>query len=993
MQNNSQEFDASALKQVVEQSPVATLITDTKGKIQYINPAFTRITGYSFEEVYGKNPSLLKSGAHDKSFYKDLWHTISNGKTWKGELLNKKKDGSFYWESATISPVFDKYNNIQYYVGSKEDISGRKAAIEEILRTEMQFKNLAESAPVVIAKIDEKGWLLYYNNFLNKDSEKQIETIFDLLEVNELDIFRNSIFSVFKEESSRTFELDCGKYTGEKKTYIVKISPNKHDGVIESAILIAQDITEQKNSQKAILNSEVRFRSFFENSNAIILVIDPSKDKVIDVNKAATEYYGYLPNEFRMLDVQNELVGLVEAAKVEATEVLNDFKNVYAQRHRVKNGEYRDVEILPAKVEVEGEVLVYAIIQDVTQRKKAVEALKESESKKLALLKIIPDLIFVLNSKCEFVDIYTDNPDRLVVPPYKLLGKKCYHIFPGGLCVQLEEKIAKAFETREIQTFEYRYKRDLVNYVVEEIRIIVSGEDEVLAIIRDITTQKKNEIELKRAWEEAKEANRVKDAFVANISHEIRTPINAILGFGELLQSELTNPDHIQYIESIHTSSKSLLNLINDLLDLSKIEAGRMTVREEPVNLRILMSEIENIFSIKLVDKGLDFEINIHDNCPLSLQTDEMRVRQILINLVSNAIKFTQEGCVKVSINAFNSHIVDYVEHVDLKIEVEDTGIGISEENLKQIFVAFQQQEQQDAKKYGGTGLGLTITKRLAELLNGTVEVSSKLGKGSRFTVILYNLEVSQSARQKLAGMDAVYKIGHVLFEPAKVMVADDVQTNRDFLKGIFKGSDMAFIEAADGEQAISLIDEQKPRIALIDIKMPKKDGLEVAKYIKTNEHLKHISTIGISATPVSFETDLRAIYLDEFVPKPIDIAELLRKISYYLPVINTKKEKSEDVKQVRESLTTEKKGAFLQLLEKELTPLFNDILNTSSFEDYNKFASMLIKKGGEFEIKSLTYYGNAIIEATKAFDLEQINHVFVEYKKFVADFSNEENE
>lgn len=993
MRHNFQEIDASALKQVVEQSPVSTIITNTKGEIQYVNPSFTRITGYSFEEVFGKKPSLLKSGAHDQSFYKELWLTISSGKTWTGELLNKKKDGSFYWESATISPVFNKNNEIQCYVGSKEDISGRKAAIEESLRTERQFKNLAESAPVIIAKIDNKGLLLYYNNFLKLYNDKQIDTVFDLLEAKDLDDFRNKIFSVFEEEGAKNFELECGKHSDEVRTYLVKISPNTLDGVTESAILIAQDISEQKNSQRALYSNEVKFRSFFENSNAIILVIDPANERVVDANIAATDYYGYQPHEFRMLNAQQELVGLIEAAKVEATEVFNDFKNVYAQRHRIKSQEYRDVEILPAKVEVEDKVLVYAIIQDVTQRKKAVEALKESESKKLALLKIIPDLIFVFNKKCEFVDVYTDSPDSLVVPPYKLMGKKCYHIFPGGLCAQLEEKIAKAFETHEIQTFEYRYKRDLVNYVIEEIRIIVSGEDEVLAIIRDITTQKKNELELKRAWEEAKEANRVKDAFVANISHEIRTPINAILGFGELLQSELTNPDHIQYIESIHASSKSLLNLINDLLDLSKIEAGRMTIREEPVNMRVLLSEIESIFSIKLVDKRLDFEIKFHENCPLSIQTDEMRVRQILINLVSNAIKFTQEGFVKVSVNAFNSHFVDYVEYVDLKIEVQDTGIGISKENLKQIFVAFQQQEQQDAKKYGGTGLGLTITKRLTELLNGTIEVSSKVGKGSRFTVILFNLEVSQSARQKLAGVDAVFKIGHVLFESAKVLVADDVQTNRDFLKGIFKGSDMAFIEAEDGEQAISLVEEQKPRIALIDIKMPHKDGLEVAKYIKTNENLKQISTIGISATPVSFETDLRAIYLDEFVPKPIDIAELLRKISYYLPIKNTRQQKAANTPEIKEKLSEEKKELLSKILHEVLTPLFNEISNTSSFEDYNRFATLLIKKGSEFEINRLTYFGNAMIEATKTFDLEKINHVFVEYKKFVADFSNEYNE
>lgn len=1117
MQRILQEFDIDALKQVVEQSPVSIIITNREGDIEYVNPAFSEITGYSGEELVGQNPRILKSGAHDKKFYEQLWDTISKGKTWKGEFLNKRKDGSLYWESATLSPVLDSENNIKYYVGTKEDISEKKYASEELLRTEMQFRNLAETAPVIIARIDKEGKLLYYNNYYLFKAGKKTQNVYDLLITPKGGNLKERIDSVFTNSIPESFEIEFETVPNQFDTFIVKISPNIIDGFVDSAIIVAQDITElldarniaqkseenllfladnvadviwmldaqkkmyfvtpstenvtgysveeflnlefseylpneslnifnnnldklstildpkyveiweselrkkngdliwtetrtrvlltaegkyngiigttrditeRKKSEEAIYKSEVKFRSFFENSNAIILVVDPESERVIDINKAAEDYYGYSTEEFQKLEIKQEMIGLVEAVKVEASEVLHDFKNVYAQRHKLKNGDFRDVEILPAKVQIEDETIVYAIIQDVTQRKKAVEALRESESKKLALLKIIPDLIFVLNREGAFIDIYTDNPDRLIIPPFKLLGKTFHHVFPRGLCEQLEEKIEIAFKTREIQTFEYRYKRDLEHYFVEEIRVIVSGENEVLAIIRDITSQKQNEIELKRAWEEAKEASQVKDAFLANISHEIRTPINAILGFGELLQSELTNTDHLQYIKSIRTSSKSLLNLINDLLDLSKIEAGKMTVRYEAVSIRSLMNEIESIFSIKLVEKGLDFEINIHDNCPISVQTDEMRVRQILINLVSNAIKFTHDGFVKVNINAFNSHVVDYVEHIDLKIEVEDTGIGISEDNLAQIFEAFKQQEQQDAKQYGGTGLGLTITKRLAELLNGTIEVKSKIDKGSRFTVILYNLEVTQSARMKMAPTDTVFKIGHILFEPSKVLIADDVKTNRDFLRGVFKGSDIAFIEAADGDQAIELIKKHKPRMTLLDIKMPKKDGLEVAKYVKTSEELKHISTIGISATPVSYETDPRSIYLDEFVAKPINIPELLMKISYYLPI------KDETVRDNDNSLTSEKpeeielSPEIKEIILNELNPLFNEISRTSSFEDYKKFAKLLIERGSEIKINKLTYIGEEIIDAVKTFDLEKINLLFLEFKKMVADFS-----
>ncbi len=1114
MQRIPHEFELNALKQVVEQSPIGIIITNKQGVIEYVNPAFSIITGYASKEILGQNPRIFKSGAHDSVFYRELWDTISSGKTWKGELLNKKKDGTLYWEATILSPVFDSNKNIKFYVGTKEDVSEKKFVNEELLRTEMQFKNLAETAPVIIAKIDSEGKLLYYNDYYRHRNNTRPDSVYDLLNAKVKGSLRNKIENVFRNSVSESFEIDLKVFSEQFETFIVKISPNIIGAFVESAIIVAQDITEllearkialkseknllllsenvvdviwmldgekkisyvtpsvkaltgysssdflqlkledylfdeslqlflskikhlseilapslvevwesklkrkngdiiwienrtrvvldemgkfngiigitrditeRKNSEEILFQSEKKFRTFFENSNAIILVIDPEKEQVINVNRAATNYYGYELKEFQELDVKAELMGLIEASKIEASENLNDFKNVYAQRHKLKNNEYRDVEILPAKVEIEGKALVYIIVQDITKRKRAIEALRESESKKLALLKIIPDLIFVLNREGVFIDVYTDDPDRLIVPPVKMLGKKCQHIFPEGLCALLEKKIIKAFKTKEIQTFEYRYKRDLAKYVIEEIRVIVSGEDEVLAIVRDVTSQKKIEIELKRAWEEAKEANRLKDAFVANISHEIRTPINAILGFGELLQSELTNKDHIQYIESIQTSSKSLLNLINDLLDLSKIEAGKMPIRQEPVDLHALMSEIESIFSIKVIEKGLDFEINIHDNCPISIQSDEMRIRQILINLLSNAIKFTHDGYVRVNIKSFNSRAIDYIEYIDLKIEVEDTGIGISEDNIQQIFEAFKQQEQQDARKYGGTGLGLTITKKIVDLLNGTIQVTSELEKGSRFTVTIDNLEVTQSARLKLASSDTVYKIGHIIFEPAKILVADDVKTSRNFLKGIFRGSNMSFIEAEDGEEAIEQIIKHKPRLILINIKMPKKDGLEVAKFIKLQEDLKHISTIGVFASPVDYESDPRSVYFDEFVSKPIDIFELLMKLSFYLPI----KEKQEEEKAPKFDNAAETKVTLkvIGFLQSELIPVFNEISKTSSFDDYNKFAKLLIDKGREFEINRLTYLGKAITDATKTFNLEKINFLFIEFKKLVADF------
>ncbi len=746
------------------------------------------------------------------------------------------------------------------------------------------------------------------------------------------------------------------------------------------------------NSENGLLGKsfklgDLAFRSFFEKSNAVFLVIDPDKKKIIEANKAALQFYGYSPEEFFSIDLNESLVGFNEIINELTKGELTPTKSFFIQKQHLKNDIIRDVEIYPTLLKTNGSNLIYLIIQDITSRKRAIEALKESETKKLALLKLIPDLILVFNSKLEITDIYTDHPDRLSIEPQKLLGKKCQYLFPEGMCSVLEEKIKKTKETRDIQWFEYRYKNWHNHYVYEEIRIISGGEDETLVIIRDITHQKSNELELKRAWEEANEANRVKSIFLANISHEIRTPINAILGFSELLEEELKESEQIKYVESIKSSSKTLMNLINDLLDLSKIEAGKMTIRNEDVDIRFLLTEIENIFSIKLREKGLVFKIDINETVPQIVRIDEMRLRQIFLNVVGNAIKFTEKGRISVIVRAFNLRKIDSNNYIDLKIEILDTGIGIDEKNIESIFDAFKQTDDLDNRKYGGTGLGLAITKRLVGLLNGTIEVKSKHSVGSQFTIAFFNVEV-QTETFVTQSKEHVFKIGYIRFKPATVLIADDARTNRDLLKGVFKGGEVIIHEAKNGSEAIDIIKKYKPNVAMLDMRMPLIDGLEVAKFIKTSEIFSSIRTIGISAMPENYMNDERYKFLDDFVSKPINISELLKKLSVFLPYEYTKgteKNKNEGHK-IGEII---KREDWL-IIEKELDDKLTSISNTSSFIDYENFAVLLINTGRRHTIEGLITIGNSIFEAARSFDLETILTQLNEYKIIMKNIKSE---
>ncbi|WP_373500157.1 CHASE2 domain-containing protein [Desulfococcus sp.] len=379
----------------------------------------------------------------------------------------------------------------------------------------------------------------------------------------------------------------------------------------------------------------------------------------------------------------------------------------------------------------------------------------------------------------------------------------------------------------------------------------------------------------------AEAASRQKSEFLANMSHEIRTPMNAILGFAEILESRMKDPQQRQYLSIIRSSGRSLLMLINDILDLSKIEAGKVELTMRPVNIRTVFRDMGMMFRKKLDEKGIGFQMDIDPGLPDLLCMDEGRFRQILLNLIGNAVKFTDSGYVRLTVAAVRED--ESGRSWSLAVSVEDTGIGIPESQTGRIFEAFEQQEGQSHARYGGTGLGLAISRRLAEMMGGRITVRSTMGAGSVFEAVFPELTAAPAPAASEPQPEAATEDAS-LFEPATILVAEDVQVNRDLIKAFLRDGAFDVIEAENGEDAVALARAFRPDLVLMDMRMPGMDGFEAVRRIRADAGIADTPVIAVSASTMNEEVDRIREVCNAFLSKPVQGSELMRTMARFLP-------------------------------------------------------------------------------------------------------------
>jgi signal transduction histidine kinase/CheY-like chemotaxis protein len=513
-----------------------------------------------------------------------------------------------------------------------------------------------------------------------------------------------------------------------------------------------------------------------------------------------------------------------------------------------------------------------------------LKVLKKQQENKNLYVSELDDIINLVNSKLTSLNIFIKNDEVSVPQNYnntqldQLLAVSINDSLYNKVLV-VQQNLESDLKSTFVKTNSYSEKvlrLDTLLAIVFILALAILG----TLIIKRLLDQLSLIYKLAQEKERADNSAVVKEQFLANMSHEIRTPINAVVGFANLLQKTTLDSDQKQFVNLIQNSGENLLSVVNDILDISKIEAGMMRITNNPFNMLDVCKAIEMMFKHKVIEKQLRFDFEFDKNIPETLIGDPERLNQVLINLLNNAIKFTENGYVKLSVKL----VLTVTNKSTIQFIVKDSGIGISKEKLETVFERFEQADNNTARQYGGTGLGLAIVEKIISLQDGNIKVDSKLGEGTSFTVLL-NYEMVNINEKSTSNIISSTNINGAKkqFSNFKILVAEDNKTNQTLLKFILLQWNLAYDLAENGQQVLDKLNEDKYDLVLMDIQMPVMDGYESAKKIR--EELKtNIPIIAMTAhvLPTEKQKCIDA-GMDDYISKPIDETIFINMLEKYL--------------------------------------------------------------------------------------------------------------
>ncbi|WP_321288465.1 CHASE domain-containing protein [uncultured Sunxiuqinia sp.] len=937
-------------------------------------------------------------------------------------------DNQERWVKGLGKLEYDSNNNPKTLIGTVIDITDRKRAEMEIQSISKRLQLATSAANIGIWEYDVFNNSLIWDDVMYSLYGISPETFSGAYEAWESGLHPDDLVRG-REEIQMALR-------GEKEfiTEFRVIRPDKSVHHIDATGIVIRDnsgnalrmlgtnidVTEKKNAEKLLKESEKRLRTIIEASPIPFVLTKISDGVVIMANKSlgklfkisvsevigqkSLDFYhskkerdslldivakdGYVDNyEMLLKKSDGELFWCSVSLKLMT---LDDEQILIAGFHDITKRKLVEEEILKHREHLE-EMVKERTRELTISEQKLQKSVKDISDYKLALdesslVSITNDQGIIHYANDNFCKVSKFSRDELVGNSHKIINSGFHS---SAFFANLWGTIAKGQVWRgEIKN---KAKDGSLYWLDTTIVPFLDKKGkpyQYISIRFDITNRKSIEADLIKSKEAADSANRAKSEFLANMSHEIRTPMNAVIGFSELLSKSVEDKKQLSQVESIRNSGKNLLKIINDILDLSKIEAGKIDITPIPVNLCDLLREIENMFILKVKEKGITLSIDYEKIFSKTLLLDEVRFRQILFNLIGNAVKFTDKGSVSISIeNKKNSEIE---ESVDLTVLVKDTGIGIPVDQQELIFAPFNQQRGQSVEKFGGTGLGLSITKKLVEKMGGNMSLESEVGKGSTFGFNLFNIPVLDIDID-IDSEKKAFDTSTVLFEPATVLIVDDNDENLKLIVDMLDYSPLSLLQAANGEEAIKLAEKHIPDLILMDLRMPVMGGIKASEIIRTNATTKSIPIIMLTASTKKLKSiNTTDKYFDEFLIKPLNMEEFFYKLKKYLKHNTIESENSSlanSVDSITFTFSTKQKKKlpeFIKILESELMPEYEKALKNQVINEIEEFGKKFRMITQETGFSMFEQYGKDIETFADSFDFNRLMQTLRKFPEFI---------
>ncbi len=875
---------------IIQQTKQSIVITDEHAKIEWINKSFEKVTGFSIVDAKGKTPGSLMQGPDtDPETVKYMRRQIRKGRPFSCDVYNYTKTNEGYWVRIIAQPVFDKKGNLVQYFAIREDITEEKKSQAKLQEAINRMSSLITNLQAGVLLVNDQGKIDLVNTRFCKlfniqedpslliGSESTKITAHTKVYFKEPNLFASNI-KLYKEEkklvTGEILEMVDGRYF--ERDFI----PIWHEDTYNGNLWVYTEITEKLSADKKLEDQKIFYEEILDNIPADIAVFDNQHNYLYINPKGISDpilrkwLIGKKDEDY--VRIRNKSLSIVTERRKLFNDVMNskvlksweeELKQADGSIHHVLRNMYP---VLDDSNQVK---LIIGYGVDITYTKKVLTQIEESEKKYRDVIENSQALITThdMNGK-----LLTANP--IVGKTYgytdeEFIGHSITEFMPEEeraffhnrymLNIKTEKKINGIFKViNKDGSITYTLFN---NFLKEEPGI----EPYVIGFAVDITNRVKAEEELKKAQKITEELVRTKQNFLANMSHEIRTPMNAIMGMTNQLSKTVLTKDQHYYIDIIQNASSNLLHILNEILDLSKIEAGKLSLENIGFEPKLIISQVMQVMKHKSEEKGLLFTNSFCDSRLAEvLIGDPYRLNQIMLNLVSNAIKFTENGNVDISCQVIAETAIEQT----VKVSIKDTGKGMAEDFTKSLFKKYSQEEGSISRVYGGTGLGMSICEELVHLMNGTIHVESKKGIG---TIVTFEIPFGKGNRDQIL-VKEITQLDTSILKGRKILIADDYEINRLVATTILNDYDVISVEAKNGMEAIEAIEKESFDLVLMDVQMPEMDGIEATNIIRKRIS-KTIPIIALTAYALKGD-DAKFIDagMNDYLSKPFEENQLL---------------------------------------------------------------------------------------------------------------------